>query len=131
MRAAVRMVILPLLGTLYVDSALFDWLHFINPELAVLLSGIVASALLGVIYLTPVALTIVYSLKVRIRRTTIAKIILMGLLLTLAGTLSHGRMNVFENLTALTVIEAALISSTLVALTIQTVIYRRQLCHLD
>lgn len=131
MRAAVRMVILPLLGTLYVDSALFDWLHFINPELAVLLSGIVASALLGVIYLTPVALTIGYSLKVRIRRTTIAKIILMGLLLTLAGTLSHGRMNVFENLTALTVIEAALISSTLVALTIQTVIYRRQLCHLD
>jgi hypothetical protein len=131
MRAAVRMVILPLLGTLYVNSALFDWLHFINPELAVLLSGIVASALLGVIYLTPVALTIVYSLKVRIRRTTIAKIILMGLLLTLAGTLSHGRTNIFENLTALTVIEAALISSTLVALTIQTVIYRRQLCHLD
>jgi len=131
LRSAVRMVILPLLGTLYVNSALFDWLHFINPELAVLLSGIVASALLGVVYLTPVALTVVYSLKVRIRRTTIAKIILMGLLLTLAGTLSHGRTDIFENLTAVTVIEAALLSSTFVALTVQTVIYRRQLCRLD
>jgi hypothetical protein len=131
MRSAIRMVILPLLGTLYVNSVLFDWLHFSNPELAVLLSGIVASAMLGVIYLTPIALTIVYSLNVRIRRTTILKIILVGLLLTLTGTLSHGRTNLFENLTALTVIEAALMSSTLVALTIQTVIYRRQLCHLD
>ena len=127
--AAVRMVIIPLLGTLYLSSVLFDWLYFINPEFAVLLSGVVASTLLGVVYLTPIALTMLYSMKRRIRRTTIAKIILMGLLLTLVGTLSHGRTDVFENLTALTVIEAALLSSTLVAMTIQTIICRRQLCR--
>ena len=126
LRAAVRTVILPLLGTLYVSSLLFDWLHF-NAELAVLFSGIVASAFLGAIYLTPVALTIVYSLKGRIKRTVIPEIMLLGLLLTLAGTFGHGRTDIFENLTALTVIEAALSSSILVAFTLQKIMCRRQL----
>jgi hypothetical protein len=111
---------------LYVSALLFDWLHF-NAELAVLFSGIVASAFLGAIYLTPVALTIVYSLKGRIKRTVIPEIMLLGLLLTLAGTFGHGRTDIFENLTALTVIEAALSSSVLVAFTLQKIMCRRQL----
>ena len=121
LRAAARMVILPLLGTLYVSSVLFGWLHF-NPELAILLSGTVAATLLGAIYLTPIALTVIHSSKSRVSRTTIAAIILLGVLLTLTGTLSHGRTDLIENLTSLTVIEAALISPTLFAVAIQAAV---------
>jgi len=117
LRATVRIVILPLLGTLYVSSVLFDWLHF-APEVAVLVSGVVASSILGAVYLTPIALAVTWKRK-RIGRSTIAKVVLLGLFLTLAGTLSHGRVDALENLTCLTVVESALISSVLVAYTIQ------------
>jgi len=123
LRAAVRTAILPLLGTLYVSSILFDWLHF-NPELAVLISGIAASSTLGIIYLTPVTLMVAYWLKRRIGRTTIARLIFLGVLLTFAGTLSHGRTDVIENFTSLTVIQSALLSPILVTYTIQAFLVR-------
>jgi len=120
LRSAVRTAILPLLGTLYVSSVLFDWLHF-NPELAVLISGIMASSMLGAIYLTPIALTVTYWTRRRVGRTTIVKLILLGVLLTLVSTLSHGRTDIIENLTSLTVVETVLISPTLVTYTIQVI----------
>jgi len=121
LRSAVRAAILPLLGTLYVSSLLFDWLHF-NPEFAVLTSGIVASSMLGAMYLTPVTFTVAYWRRRRIGRTTIAKLTLLGVLLTLAGTLSHGRTGIIENFVSLAVVEAALLSAALVTYTIQPII---------
>ncbi len=120
LRSAVRTAIIPLLETLYVSSVLFDWLHF-NPELAVLISGIMASSMLGAIYLTPIALTVTYWTRRRVGRTTIVKLILLGVLLTLVSTLSHGRTDIIENLTSLSVVETALISPTLVTYTIQVI----------
>jgi peptide/nickel transport system substrate-binding protein len=119
-RSAVRIAILPLLGALYLSFAVFDWLHF-NPELAVLISGIVASSMLGIIYLTPLASTLAYLRRRRIGRTTIVGLILLGVLLTLASTLIHGRTDVIENLTSLAVVETILISPSLVAYKIQTI----------
>ena len=110
LRSAVRTVILPLLGSLYVSSILFDWLHF-APELAALVSGIVASSMLGAVYLTPITLTVVYCRrKHRIGRSTIMKLMFLGVCLTMVGTLSRGRTDVIENLTCLVVVESALLS---------------------
>ena len=120
LRSTVRAAMLPLLGTLYASSVLFGWLHF-YPELAVLVSGIVASSMLGAIYLTPVALTVAYWIRRRIGRTTIVGLIFLGVLLTLVSTLGHGRTDVVENLTSLTVVETVLISPTLVTYTIQVI----------
>ncbi len=44
LRAAVRVIILPLLGSLMLAESVFDLIHPINPEFAVLTAGIVASA---------------------------------------------------------------------------------------
>jgi len=121
LRSAVRMAILPLLGSLYVTSILFDRLHF-APELAVLVSGIVASSMLGAIYLAPITLPVLYcKRKHRIGRSTIAKLVFLGVCLTLLGTLSRGRIDVIENLTCLTVVESALLSSAIVTYAAQAI----------
>jgi len=118
LRAAVRTTILPLLGTLYVSSMIFDRLDF-APEVAIFVAGIMASSMLGVIYLTPITLTILGWRGKRVGRSTVVKLILLGIFLTLAGTLGHGRIDVIENLTSLSVVESALLSSVLVAMVIQ------------
>ena len=117
-RSAVRVAILPLLGTLVLSSVLFDWLHF-NPELAVLISGMMASSLLGVIYLAPIALTTVHWTRRFVGRKTVLGVILLGALLTFVGTLIHGRSDLVDNFTALIVVEAVLLSPTLATYAIQ------------
>jgi len=120
LRAAARTAIVPLLGTLYVSSILFGQLHF-APEVAILISGIMASSMLGAIYLTPITLTVLHWRRKHIGRSTVAMLILFGLFLTLAGTLGHGTTGIIENLTSLTVVESALLSTALVAYGIQAI----------
>lgn len=120
LRAAARTAIVPLLGTLYVSSILFGQLHF-APEVAILISGIMASSMLGAIYLTPITLTVLHWRRKHIGRSTVATLILFGLFLTLAGTLGHGTTGIIENLTSLTVVESALLSTALVAYGIQAI----------
>lgn len=113
LRAGVRAVIIPLLGTLYVGSVIFHQLYGINPEAAVLSAGIVSSLILGIVYLTPIIVTVAYLKKLRITLRTITYVCSVALLLTLTGTLSHGRADLFDNLTALIVIETVLLAPTL------------------
>ena len=60
--APVRVLLYPLIGILQVSSAIFNAAGF-APELAVILAGIFSSALLGVVYLTPMMFGIGYIRK--------------------------------------------------------------------
>ncbi len=54
-KAPLRIVLYPLIGALLVTSRVHDVFAF-NTELAVIVSGLVASSLLGLVYLTPLSL---------------------------------------------------------------------------
>jgi small-conductance mechanosensitive channel len=111
LRAFMRALILPLIGSLFVSQILFSLIVPINSELAILVAGIVASALIGLMYLTPILL--LPALKLRRKRTLTKKMIavlgLIGVIFTLAGTITHGTVGVLQNLTALVVVETILI----------------------
>ena len=110
LRAFMRALILPLLGSLFVSQILFSLIVPINSELAILVAGIIASALIGLMYLTPILL--LPALKLMRKRTltkkTIAVLGLIGVIFTLAGTITHGTLGVLQNLTALMVVETIL-----------------------
>jgi hypothetical protein len=63
-RTPVRTVLYPLLGILELSSAVYQILSF-APELAIVTAGIVASALIGLVYLTPFTLFLVRLLRRR------------------------------------------------------------------
>jgi len=106
-----RALILPLIGSLFVSQILFSLIVPINSELAVLVAGIVASALVGLMYLTPILF--LPALKLMRKRTltkkTMAVLGLIGVIFTLTGTITHGTVGVIQNLTALVVVETILI----------------------
>jgi hypothetical protein len=108
LRAFVRAVITPLLGALIVSASIFGWLRPISPELGVLISGIVASALIGSVYLTPLALVARRATKRRLNGKSALRVAILGITLTLLGTVAHGTVGIVENLTALTVVETML-----------------------
>jgi len=62
MRSPLRIGLYPLLGILKVSSATFSELAFM-PELAIATAGILASALIGLVYLTPISLVLVRLLR--------------------------------------------------------------------
>ncbi len=49
LQIVVRLILFPLVGILRYDAAIFSWLG-INPEISVLLSGILACILIGIVY---------------------------------------------------------------------------------
>lgn len=53
----VRLLLYPLMVALHASSIVFDTLSF-SPELSVIISGIFASTLVGVTYLTPLTLVV-------------------------------------------------------------------------
>jgi protocatechuate 3,4-dioxygenase beta subunit len=53
LRAAMKIILYPLIGILYITSRIFTKLAF-NPELAVTVSGIFASSAIGMVYLGPI-----------------------------------------------------------------------------
>ena len=124
LRSSVQIAILPLLGSLMIASAIFQLIHPVNPELAVLATGFVASALLGLIYLTPLIFAIVKLKKVRLTRRSLLSVALFGFILTVLGTLGHGSYGIMEILLALLVIEITILSP----LTIVKVFSRRKAC---
>jgi len=73
-RAPIRVFLYPLLGILSLSSAFFSVFNSV-PELAVLITGFVASSLIGLVYLTLPAIAGFSTLARRrkIRITTIAK----------------------------------------------------------
>jgi hypothetical protein len=112
MRATVRAAIMPLLGALFVSASIFSWVRPVSPEMDVLISGMVASALIGLTYLTPVAFVVVRATKRKLTWKSVLCVASFGVALTLLGTVAHGSVGIVENLTALTVIETMLLTPT-------------------
>ncbi len=109
-KAVTRVLITPLIGSLFVGNAVFSALAPLNPELAVVSTGLLASAIIGLIYLTPVyALTWKLS-KRRITRRTICSLAIVAGVLAFIATLTTGTFSVSANLTALTVVETMLLT---------------------
>jgi|GEM_PF-5368056 len=111
LRAVVRGLIVPLLGSLFVSRTVFSLLAPINSELAILVVGVIASALIGLTYLTPILLVPALKLigKRALTKKMVAVVGLIGGIFTLAGTITHGTVGVVQNLTALLVVETTLI----------------------
>lgn len=115
LRAAVRVLILPLLGSLMIAEFVFDVVHPVNLEVAVLTAGIVASVLVGLVYLLPLVL-----LPFRFRRGLLTGRAvlyggLLGMALTLIGTVARGNLGVLQVLTGLVVVETVIGAPMIVA----------------
>ncbi len=111
LRAMIRILILPLLGSLFVAEKIFDLIAPLNPEVAIMMAGVTSSALLGLFYFTPIFL-VPFLKSTRTRTLTKRKMVLLGIigaLLTLTGTITHGTFGIMENLTALAMIETTLL----------------------
>ncbi len=113
LRAGVRAAIIPLLGALFVSSTIFNLGRSLDPEAAMLIAGLMASTILGLVYLTPIAFITQRALKRRITTRTILYVSILGLVLAMIGTLSHGSIDIVENLTTITVIETILLAPTM------------------
>jgi len=61
-----RAFIYPLIGILTLASLAYHLFAF-NPELAITVTGLIASGLIGITYFTPITLPIIYSLRHRIK----------------------------------------------------------------
>jgi hypothetical protein len=64
LKASTRALLYPLMGALHLSYVLFNALSF-TPEIAVVVAGFVASALLGALYLFPTASIVLFVLKRR------------------------------------------------------------------
>ena len=83
LRSPVRAVLYPLFSILGFSSATYSAFQS-TPELAITIAGIVASGLIGLVYLTPVSLLLVRSFKGRkIRIARVVRVLLISLLVTI------------------------------------------------
>ena len=85
LRAPVRMVLYPLLGVLGISTLTYSMLSA-SPEFAVVVAGLIASSLIGLVYLTLPVLVGMRRLTKRrgIRISSVAKVSLTSLALALA-----------------------------------------------
>ncbi|MGA2971098.1 MAG: CFI-box-CTERM domain-containing protein [Candidatus Bathyarchaeia archaeon] len=113
-KAATRVLISPLIGSLYVSHMVFAALAPASPELAVLLAGLLASAILGLIYLGPVYGLVWKLSKRRMTKRTICNLVVVAAALTFLATLTTGTFNAAANLTALAVVETLLLTPALI-----------------
>lgn len=113
-KAATRVLIAPLIGSLFVSQMTFKALAPVSPELAIVLAGLLASALIGLVYLTP-TYAIAWKLsKRRITKRTIYSLAIAATILTFIATLTTGTFNMAANLTALAVVETLLLTPALI-----------------
>lgn len=124
LRDTIRVIILPLLGSLLISSEIFHWLAPINREGAVFLAGTLISVTLGLVYLSPLALVVSYVSKRRVTSKTYVYVAMFGVALTSLGTIPQGTLQPVQILTSLFVIEMMLIAATEVTRRLQSS-YRR------
>jgi hypothetical protein len=110
MRAAVRGIILPLLGALFLSHEVFTVLRSLNSELAILISGLVASSLIGLFYLTPLTVPLTYLTRRWRRRKLLAFSAPLGTALVLMGTLPNGTFGFVEVSLSLLVVETMILA---------------------
>jgi len=114
-KGPMRIAIYPLMGILELSSMTYSALAF-SPELAIVTAGVVASALIGVIYLTPIALFLVRFLaKRRMFNTYMLKALSVSCLFV-SATLTLGELTGVFGLLA--VATSALVLTTLVSTTL-------------
>jgi hypothetical protein len=112
-KAVTRAVIAPLIGSLFVGNAVFSTLVPLSPELAIVSAGLLASGLIGLVYLTP-AYALAWKLsKRRITKRTIFSLAIAAAILTFVATLTTGTFSIASNLTALAVVETLLLTPAL------------------
>jgi len=111
-RAPVRIWLYPLIGILQISSLAYSTLAF-SPELAVLAAGLVASALIGLIYLTPITVFLARPLaRRRIRSANIMKAFSVTCVVALVAL---GLGEVAGSLTLLAFASSALVLTTLIS----------------
>jgi hypothetical protein len=99
-RSPLRAVLYPLLGILELSSATFSALQSF-PELAITIAGIVASGLIGLVYLTPVSLLLVRFIRGRkIRAVRVVRVLSITLLVAV-GMLLLGELTGWLGLLAI------------------------------
>jgi phosphoglycerol transferase MdoB-like AlkP superfamily enzyme len=113
-KAATRVVIAPLIGSLFVGHMVFVAMAQMSPELAILSAGLLTSAIIGLAYLGPVYGLVWKLSKRRITKRTIYGLVIAAAALTFIATLTTGTFNAAANLTALTVVETLLLAPALV-----------------
>ena len=86
LRGPMKLLLYPLIGILHLASSTYLWFSF-SPELGVLVSGIMASSLIGVVYVTPCVLILCWLTKNKITVKAIRQQSLLWLL-GIAGILS-------------------------------------------
>jgi M6 family metalloprotease-like protein len=112
MRYPVRSVLYPLFGILELSSATYSALPF-APEVAITLAGILASALIGLVYLTPVSLLIARLLsRKHLRGSHVLRTYSISLLAVLSMILL-GELT--ESFLILAIATSALVLATLVS----------------
>jgi hypothetical protein len=111
-RSLMRAVLYPLIGALTISSSIFDLFSF-NTEIGILVAGISASSLLGVIYLTLPIIIVLRVAKRRMNCKALISILGVGLALALFGTLSNGTLRLAEILTSVVVMETMLLAPSI------------------
>jgi M6 family metalloprotease-like protein len=112
MRYPLRFVLYPLFGILELSSATYSALPF-APEVAITLAGILASALIGLVYLTPISLLIARLLsRKRVRGSHVLRVYSISLLAVLSMILFG---EVTESFLILAIATSALVLATLVS----------------
>ena len=111
-RSPLRAALYPLLSILELSSATYSAFQS-TPELAITIAGIVASGLIGLVYLTPVSLFLVRSFKGRkIGTVRVVRVLSISLLLTVIMLLLGELTGSFE---LLTIAASALVLTTLLS----------------
>lgn len=111
----VRALIAPLLGALIVGHSAFTAIGSMNAELGILSAGVASSAIIGAIYLTPLAYLIKRACRRPFGRRTMLCSLGLGLVLAIYGTLSVGTVGLLEVFSSILVIEVLLVTPTLIA----------------
>lgn len=130
LRAFVRILIMPLLGILYAARELYVALAPMNSEAAILLTGLVASSLIGITYLTPPMLlagTILRKLKRRISvksKTLLAYTVGISIALAIFATTSNHVTSIPQILTATLVMAATITAPTAVTMRLLRIFLR-------
>ncbi|MCW3975776.1 MAG: hypothetical protein NWE86_06000, partial [Candidatus Bathyarchaeota archaeon] len=110
-----KAILYPLIGTLHVAAKTNSALSIFGPELAMIAAGLVASCLIGVVYLAPISLATLFVFRRyrRIRMSSYPLYILLGLVLSSGTLLVIGEL---ITMPALVMFSAAMLVVTTLAL---------------
>jgi hypothetical protein len=115
LRSTVRVIITPLILSLFVAHIAFQITAPLNAEAGLFLAGLAASSLVGLAYLTLPMCLVLYRLRRRPSGIIYAAIACVALVLAVYATISHGRVNLVETLTGICVVEVVLLSPAALA----------------